>query len=253
VTATYHGAMAPASTPETESSGLTVRVDGFTGTLEELVLAAQRGDVDLGELPVAQVTTQVGRQLSTREPAGDLRQAAEALTLLSRLLALKAARVTEVADPSDDAEEEAIDSSDAGRRLAEYRLFRAAMEALLLEPGETGERSFLSLVSPEVLPVERLRIPPDRLAAAFRQVLERLDAGPPLPVGTVTFSVDEKAAWLRELLAGGAVDFDAIFAGVRSRLEAVACFLGLLDLLRRGEAVVDQPQPFGPIRVSSGG
>jgi hypothetical protein len=36
---------------------LPVQVVGFDGTLEELVLAAQRGDVDLRELPVAQVTT----------------------------------------------------------------------------------------------------------------------------------------------------------------------------------------------------
>ena len=57
-------------------------------------------------------------------------------------------------------EEEAPPETDAGRRLAEYRLFRAAMEALLLEPAETGERSFLGLVAPEVLPLERLRIPP---------------------------------------------------------------------------------------------
>ena len=49
------------------------------GTLEELVLAAQRGDVDLRDLPVAQVTTQVSRQLTGSELGGDLRDAAEAL------------------------------------------------------------------------------------------------------------------------------------------------------------------------------
>ena len=69
----------------------------------------------------------------------------------------------------------------------------------------------------------------------------------------VIFSAEEKAAWLEGLLARGPLDFEAIFAEVESRLEAVACFLGLLDLLRRGRAVVDQPAPFGPIRVSAGG
>lgn len=236
----------------TASERFTLQVGEFSGTLEELVLAAQRGDLDLRELPVAQVTSQVSRHLAGHEPGADLREAAEALGLLSRLLAMKAARVTEGEAQPDDAEEP-VDESAAGRRLAEYRLFRAAMEALLLEPAETGQRSFLSLVSPDVLPVERLRIPPDRLAAAFRQVLQRLQDRAPLPVGMVIFSAEEKAAWLEGLLARGPLDFEAIFAEVESRLEAVACFLGLLDLLRRGRAVVDQPAPFGPIRVSAGG
>jgi len=226
-----------------------VQVGDFSGSLEELVLAVQRGDVDVRELPVAQVTTQVSRQLSGVELEGDLRDAAEALGLLARLLSMKAARVTE-GDVEPD--EEPVVESEAGRRLAEYRLFRAAMEALLLEPAEIGQRSFLGLVAPEVLPVERLRIPPDRLAAAFRQVLERLQDAAPLPVGMVTFSVEEKAAWLLDLLTRGPLDFEAIFTEVTTRLEAVACFLALLELLKRGRAVVDQPEPFGPIRVRAG-
>jgi segregation and condensation protein A len=226
-----------------------VQVGDFSGSLEELVLAAQRGDVDLRELPMAEVTSQVSRQLSGIELEGDLRDAAEALGLLARLLSMKAARVTE----SDvEPEEEPVAESEAGRRLAEYRLFRAAMEALLLEPAEVGQRSFLGLVAPDVLPVERLRIPPDRLAAAFRQVLERLQDTASLPVGMVTFSVEEKAVWLLDQLTSGPLEFEAVFAEVTSRLEAVACFLALLELLKRGSAVVDQPEPFGPIRVRAG-
>jgi chromatin segregation and condensation protein Rec8/ScpA/Scc1 (kleisin family) len=61
--------------------------------------------------------------------------------------------------------------------------------------------------------------------------------------------VEEKVAWLVELLGRGPVEFEAIFAEVTTRLEAVACFLALLELLKRGLAVVDQPEPFGPIWV----
>jgi segregation and condensation protein A len=231
---------------------LPVQVVGFDGTLEELVLAAQRGDVDLRELPVAQVTTQVSRQLSGPELGGDLRDAAEALSLLARLLFMKAARITGDEADAEDAEEPLVESQ-AGQRLAEYRLYRAAMEALLLEPAETGGLSFLGMVAPDVLPLERLRIPPERLTAAFRLVLERLEEGGEFPVGLVTFSVEEKAAVLRAALAHGPMAFEAVFAGVTSRLEAVACFLALLELLKLGEASVDQSEPFGPIMVSAGG
>ena len=61
--------------------------------------------------------------------------------------------------------------------------------------------------------------------------------------------MEEKVAWLQGLLARGPLEFEGIFAEVSTRLEAVACFLALLELLKRGRAVVDQPEPFGPIRV----
>ena len=83
-------------------------------------------------------------------------------------------------------------------------------------------------------------------------MLERLQDAGPLPVGMVTFSVEEKVIWLQGLLARGPLEFEGIFAEVSTRLEAVACFLALLELLKRGRAVVDQPEVFGPIRVRAG-
>jgi segregation and condensation protein A len=252
--------MSPMSEPETTAAShprargrFGIDVAGFSGSLEELVLAAQRGDVELHDLRVAEVTGQVSRQLSGPELGGDLRDAAEALSLLARLVALKAARITDTAASEADVDEEAPIESDAGRRLAEYRLYKAAADALLADAAEAGARSFLGIVSADVLPLERLRIPPERLAAAFRAVLERLQESPPIPVGAVTFSVEEKVGWIRQLLASGPIAFEEIFAGVVSRLEAVACFLALLELLKRGEASVDQDSPFGPIRVTVDG
>jgi chromatin segregation and condensation protein Rec8/ScpA/Scc1 (kleisin family) len=104
-----------------------------------------------------------------------------------------------------------------------------------------------------VIPVERLRIPPERLAAAFREVLVRLSEAEPLPIGAVTFSVDDKMDELRARLRREVLSFDDLFAAVTTRLEAVACFLALLELLRLGEAVVDQDEPFGAITVRANG
>jgi segregation and condensation protein A len=176
---------------------------------------------------------------------------ADFLTLAARLIALKASGLDPADSASEDEEEEA--GGDAGRRLSEYRLFKAAAEALLAEAAEEGARSFLGLVAPEVIPVDRLRIPPERLAAAFREVLIRLSEAEPLPIGAVTFSVDDKMEELRSRLRGGVLAFDDLFAAVTTRLEAVACFLALLELLRLGEAIVDQAEPFGAITVRAGG
>jgi segregation and condensation protein A len=236
---------------EAGAASITVDAPGFHGTLEELVARANRGDLDLTELSVGTVVEEARTALESPERQGDLRAVADALTLLARLVALKAAAVLPdqdiaVIEPEDD------ESTDAGRRLAEYRLFKAAAEALLAEAATEGARSFLGLVSTEVIPVERLRIAPERLAAAFRAVLERLSDTEPLPVA-ITYSVEDKVRMLRDRLMLGPLEFEEVFAGVSTRLEAVACFLALLEMLKRGEATVEQRDAFGPITVTGRG
>jgi segregation and condensation protein A len=236
---------------DTAAATITVDAPGFHGSLEELVARANRGDVDLAELSVSAVVEEARAALESPERKGDLRAVADALALLARLVALKAAAVLpDQGATIVEAEEDA--STDAGRRLAEYRLFRAAAEALLAEAAAEGARSFLALVSTEVIPVERLRIPAERLAAAFRAVLERLSDAEPLPVA-VTFSVEDKVTQRRERLLRGPLDFAEEFAWVRSRLEAVACFHALLEMLKRGEVTVDQRDAYGPITVIASG
>ncbi|HEX4580305.1 MAG TPA: segregation/condensation protein A [Candidatus Dormibacteraeota bacterium] len=246
----------PAGNPDASAADAAARfhveVDGFSGSLEQLVVRAQRGEVELDGIALAEITGQYRRRMEAAGEQVDLREVADFLSLAARLVALKAARLnpSQAGEAVPDDEEVA---DDAGRRLSEYRLFKAAAEALLAEAAEEGTRSFLGLVAPEVIPVERLRIPPERLAAAFREVLLRLSEAEPLPVGAVIFSVAEKMAGLRDRLGSGPLAFDEVFAAVTTRLEAVACFLALLELLRLGEATVDQEEPFGPITVRAGG
>jgi segregation and condensation protein A len=202
---------------------------------------------------VSEITSDYRRRLDAADPKPEAREVADFLTMASRLLTLKAQRLLpdgplELDEP---VEEEDEDEVDPGARLAEYRLFREAAEALLSEVAEQGARSFLSLVAPEVIPVERLAIPAERLAAAFRAVLERIPDLEPFQVDTALFSVEEKIAGLRDMLrTRRTLRFDELFHGVRSRLEAVATFLALLELLKSGSARVDQPQPFSDILVS---
>jgi segregation and condensation protein A len=233
------------------ATAIMVDAPGFHGSLEELVARANRGDVDLTGMSVSTVIAEARTALEAPERSGDLRGVADTLNLLARLVALKAAAV--LPDQLEDIVEEEDDgSTDAGRRLAEYRLFKAAAEALLAEAATEGARSFLGLVSSEVIPVDHLRIPPERLAAAFRAVLERIRDADPLPVA-ITFSVEDKVTMLRDRLSRGTLDFEEVFAGVSSRLEAVACFLALLELLKRGEATVEQRDAYGPITVTRRG
>ena len=247
------------ATPSSEAAGTAlaeqrfpVDVPGYAGSLEDLVRLAQRGEIDLTGISVSSITDAFRKRMDGAQPRAAMGDVADFLTLVARLISLKATAV--LPDPSANLDvEEEQPGTDVGQRLAEYRLYKAAAEALLAEASDEGARSFLGMIAPEVIPSESMRIPPERLAAAFRAVLERLAEAEPLPVGAVTFSVEEKAAELRSRLSGGALDFEDLFRGMTNRLEAVACFLALLELLRLGEAAVDQPEAFGTIRVTARG
>jgi segregation and condensation protein A len=248
------GVAAPSAAGAAEAPEVRFPVDvpGFRGSLEQLVAGAHRGDIDLADIAVSQITAAFRRDAAER--GVDPRELADFLALASRLLVLKANRL--LPDGAIDLDEPAGDDAsavdDPGARLAEYRLFRAAAEALLAEASEQGALSFLGRVCPEVVPSERLAIPPERLLNAFRAVLQRLPEADTLELPATVFSVEEKVAELRALIAGrGTLPFEEVFAAARSRLEAVAGFLALLELVKRGEARVDQDGSFGEITVSA--
>jgi segregation and condensation protein A len=238
----------------TEAGGrFHIDLPAYQGPLDGLVGMAQRGEIDLAEVQVSEITASYRRWLEASDPKPEAREVADFLTLAGRLVTLKAQRLLPDGplEPDAPAEEEAETGDDPGARLAEYRLFKEAAEALLSEVAEQGARSFLSLVAPDVIPVERLAIPAERLAAAFRAVLERIPDVDPLHLQATPFSVEEKLAGLRDMLRSRrSLAFDELFQGVRSRLEAVATFLALLELLKSGAARVTQSEAFGDITVS---
>jgi len=230
-----------------------VDLPAYSGPLDGLVALAQRGEIDLAGVQVSEITASYRRHLEASDPKPEAREVAAFLTLAGRLLTLKAQRLLpEGRLELDEPEEGEIPAADdPGARLAEYRLFKEAAEALLADVAEQGARSFLSLVAPDVMPVERLAIPAERLAAAFRAVLERIPEPDPYHVDTGFFSVEEKLAGLRDLLRSRrTLTFEELFADARSRLEAVATFLALLELLKSGSARVDQRKAFADITVS---
>jgi segregation and condensation protein A len=240
---------------ELTESGARFRVDlpTYQGPLDGLLALAQRGEIDLADVQVSEITSSYRTFLDSSDPKPEAREVADFLTLAGRLLSLKAQRLLPDGPlEGDEPVEEAIEpADDPGARLAEYRLFKEAADALLSEVAEQGARSFLSLVAPDVIPVERLAIPAERLAAAFRAVLERIPEADPYHVETGVFSVEEKLAGLRDMLRNHrSLKFDELFNGVRSRLEAVATFLALLELLKSGSARVAQREPFADITVS---
>jgi segregation and condensation protein A len=75
---------------------------------------------------------------------------------------------------------------------------------------------------------------------------------PPPEVVRRTVTIAERTAVIRQALADSdAIVLQELLAGVGDRVVVAVTFLALLELAKRREIVVEQAEPFGPIRARS--
>jgi chromatin segregation and condensation protein Rec8/ScpA/Scc1 (kleisin family) len=227
--------------------------------LTSLLSEAQRGDLDLGTVELATLTRGLKDDLAAADGETDLLWAAESLQILAKLLEIKMGRHLE--DTNDAVllghAEPLTEEEDPGERLAEYRLFKAAAGVLLAD-SSAGPKAFLRVLGLPVEPHATLHLSPELLALALGELLARLPEPTELEMALPhpRYSVSEKMDELRGLLQQQAkLRFDQVFAAARDRLEAVALFMALLELIWTGEAVCSQASMSSPILVerTSGG
>ncbi len=224
-----------------------VRTPAFAGPIELLLNLAQRAEVDLRTIPLASLAQDYLRALEQERPPLD--QMAAFLVIAARLVQLKAAGLLPRPPTKEEVEELQSWESAIRDRLEEYRRFKQLAEALM-ERHASGRFTFAGLLEPEVIPQARVQVSLDGLAAAFQQVLDRLPPPQSLTFEIEHVSLGDKLEELRGMLVHHPeMNFSAIFARSRTRLEAVVTFLALLELIRIGEVSVVQSSMFGEIRV----
>lgn len=225
-----------------------VKTDVFEGPIDLLLTLAQRQQVDLNLVRLADLTWEYLETLQAgrRRPVEEM---AAFLLVGAKLLALKAAGLLP-GSSTDDEEEDLVRWQDQVReRMLEYQRFKeAALE--LMRRHQQGAPSFTSLLEGDVVPIERLAIHPDGLAAAFQAVLDRLPTPDEVSVDISSYSLGDEMQRVRVRLLGGGVLFGELFQQAESRLHAVVIFLALLELVRLGEAGVRQRSTFGEIEVT---
>ncbi|HEV1998475.1 MAG TPA: segregation/condensation protein A [Candidatus Dormibacteraeota bacterium] len=230
---------------------LRVKTDVFEGPVDLLLTLAQRHQVDLNQVRLADLTWDYLASLQTgrRRPAEEM---AAFLLVGAKLLALKAAGL--LPGTTTEEEEENLErwEEQVRERMLEYQRFKdAALE--LMRRHQEGGPSFTSLLEGDVVPVERLAIHLDGLAAAFQAVLDRLPTPEEVAVEISRYSLADEMERVRSRLLRGGVLFGELFQQALSRMHAVVIFLALLELIRLGEAGVRQRSTFGEIEVTPTG
>ena len=230
---------------------LEVILEAFEGPLDLLLYLIRRQNLDILDIPIADITRQYIDYIDLMH-ALRLELAAEYLVMAAILAEIKS-RLLLPRPPSDVAGDESDPRAELVRRLQEYERYKRAAEDLNALPrverdtsvahADAGERSVT-----RVPPAVDLR----ELLLALKDVLRRAELSGAVAVQRDALSIRERMSDLLRLIEDGAFHaFTEIFKPEQGRLGIVVSFIAMLELIKEGLLDVLQEQPLAPIYLKA--
>lgn len=241
-----------------------VRLEAFEGPLDLLLHLINRLEIDIYDIPMAELTQQYIEHLHAMRVL-QLDELSEYLVLAATLIEIKSKMLLPVHEGEEFGEDGDFDLEEDPRgelvaRLIEYRKYKEAA-VTLKESAEERSGHFTRSPSDltqygEVVTVgneDSLNV--FDLIGAFQKMLERNRLKAPLTasITKTELSVGEKMDEIMARLqrSGGNCDFYSLFEeGDTSGL--VVTFLSLLELMKRHDVIVNQNYNFDRLTVSFG-
>jgi segregation and condensation protein A len=229
---------------------LRIKLESFDGPLDLLLHLIKRDEVDIYDIPIAHITHQYLETIQSMRLL-DLEVAGEFLVMAATLMRIKA-RMLLPPSPLEEAEEEGGDPrEELVQRLLEYRKFKE-VALHMREDEERRARAHPKGYLPRVESNEPLPLKPIslfQLIDALRGVLARRPDAAVHEVMLPPVTTEEKMEDIRRALTEGAgqVRFVELVERARTRIEVIATFMALLELVRLGEVAARQYEEFGDI------
>lgn len=235
-----------------------VKLHVFEGPFDLLLHLIAKRELDIYEVSLASITEEYLDYIRSMQEL-DLEVATEFLIVAATLIEIKAARLLP-GTPIDEEAALALSERDLLiARLLEYRAFKDAAgrlsEIMAENAGFIGRRVGPGPEFDHLCPDLLARVKPSDLAAIAARALAPKQT-PSLDLSHITpirVSVAEAIAGVLALLAERpAVTFEEITKTCTSRIDKVVRFLAVLELIKRGQADVEQSENFGEITVRRG-
>ncbi|MBK5968245.1 MULTISPECIES: segregation and condensation protein A [Thiorhodovibrio] len=227
---------------------LEVFLETFEGPLDLLLYLIRRQNLDILDIPIADITRQYMDYVELmKEMRLDL--AAEYLVMAALLCEIKSRMLL----PRPESEDQDADDPRAElvRRLLEYERFQQA--ARKLDELPRMERDWVQ-TQIEVPTGYLRRIPPQvdlaDILLALRAVLERADLSAAHRVSQESLSLRERMTIVLERLQDrGFTPFVELFDATEGRPGVVVTFLAILELIKTSVLELVQADPFASIHV----
>ncbi len=231
---------------------LEVFLEAFEGPLDMLLYLIRRQNLDILDIPIAEITRQYMRYIDLMQVL-QLELAGEYLLMAATLAEVKS-RMLLPRVGADVSAEESDPRAELVRRLQEYERFKRAAEGIDRMP--RLERDTW-VASADLVDRKVVRIPPQvslqEMLLAFQDVLSRSDMFAHHHVQREPLSVRQRMTdVLSSLTASTFVDFVRLFRADEGRRGVTVTFVAILELLREGLIEIVQSEAYGPLHVRLG-
>ena len=230
---------------------LEVILEAFEGPLDLLLYLIRRQNLDILDIPVAEITRQYMTYIELMRDVMRLELAAEDLLMAAILAEIKSRLLL----PRPPAEEGLEDDPRAElvRRLQEYERFKRAAEDIEALPrverdtvvvhAEVGERNVVKLPPPLEL---------QEMLLALKDVMHRAELFGHHAIKREALSVRQRMGELLSRLDDNSFHpFESLFDPSEGRLGIVVTFLAMLELAKEMLVEILQEAPLAPIYVKA--
>jgi len=229
---------------------LEVILDAFEGPLDLLLYLIRRQNLDILDIPIAEITRQYVDYIEMMQDL-KLELAAEYLVMAAILAEIKS-RLLLPRPPAEEGIEE-DPRAELMRRLQEYERFKKAAEDIDGLPRMDRD---IAPVSAFVSDRNVIRLPPPvelrELLLALKDVLKRAELTGHHHVQREALSVRHRMGEvLRRLADGGFHRFESLFDPSEGRLGVVVTFLSMLELAKEHLIEIVQEVALAPIYLKS--
>lgn len=227
---------------------LEVFLEAFEGPLDLLLYLIRKQNIDVLDIPVAEITRQYMSYVELMKEVR-LELAAEYLVMAAMLAEIKSRMLLPRSEEASDEEEDP--RAELIRRLQEYERFKTAAEGIDQLPRVGRDVVVPVLDAPEarvrkLLPDVSL----EEVLLSMAEVLRRADLFESHQVTREALSTRERMSDVLERLKGGGfVPFIALFTAEEGRLGVVVTFMAILELIKESLVELVQNEPFAPIHV----
>ncbi len=230
---------------------LEVFLEAFEGPLDLLLYLIRRQNLDVLDIPIAEITRQY---MDYIELMRDMRLelAAEYLVMAAMLAEIKSRML--LPRPVED-DDEADPRAELVRRLQEYERYKQAAEDIDRLPRVDREVFPVTAAAPEK---QQVRKPPEislqELLLAAREAMMRAEMFTHHHIQMEPLSVRERMSMVLEMLADDRFTaFDHLFRREEGRMGVVVSLLAVLELIKESLIVLVQSEPFAPIYIKAAG
>lgn len=234
---------------------LSFKLDAFEGPLDLLLMLIKKNKVSIYDIPIATILDQYLEIMRSMEEM-DLEVSSEFLVLAATLLQIKSRMLL----PKDEEEDEEDPRTELVRRLLEYQQIKESIE-FFRQQENWDAGLFFKLPDPIERPPAELnysKMTLENLFDAYKVSFAKLERKLPPPkrsfsgiVGHEKVSIKERVRKIwNNLVSKTKMLFKDIFKEVKTKPEAVASFLAVLEMIRLNKIMIEDTEVKGEYSVT---